>query len=121
MKAWFSVIVFSRIRRRVHDTSGIVYWLQTVFHSCDSTSVFIVGVSRVHAHSLPQKMARNKIKPLSHTAFLKIFRVVHEKKIKNALDTGYQHFKRSQNSSIFVLFRVMNTNIMGRPWDIGFY
>jgi len=30
--------------------------------------------------TLPQKMARNKIKAYTHTAFLKIFRVVREKK-----------------------------------------
>jgi len=34
--------------------------------------------------SLPQKMARNKSKAYTHTVFLKIFRVDHEKKDKNA-------------------------------------
>jgi len=34
-------------------------------------------------------MARNKIKAYTHTAFLKIFRVVHEQKDKNALEIGY--------------------------------
>jgi len=47
--------------------------------------------------SLPQKMARNEIKAYTHTAFLKIFRVVHEKKDKTALDIGYQHFKQFQH------------------------
>jgi len=41
---------------------GIVYWVQTFRHWCDSNAVFIVDVSRVYANSLPQKMARNKIK-----------------------------------------------------------
>jgi len=54
-------------------------------------------------HTLPQKMARNKIKAYTHTAFLNIFRVVHEKKDKNALEIGYQHFERSPNVSIFVV------------------
>jgi len=40
---------------------GIVYWVQTLLHRCDSNAVFIVDVSRVYANSLPQKMARNKI------------------------------------------------------------
>ena len=47
---------------------------------CDINAVFIVDVSRVCANSLPQKMARSKIKAYTRTAFLKIFRVVHEKK-----------------------------------------
>jgi len=34
--------------------------------------------------SLPQKMVRNKITAYTHTAFLKIFRVVQEKKDKSA-------------------------------------
>jgi len=41
---------------------GIVCWVQTLLHWCDSNAVFIVDVSRVYANSLPQKMARNKIK-----------------------------------------------------------
>jgi len=48
-------------------------------------------------------MARNKIKAYTHTVFLIIFRVVHEERIKNALDIGYQHFKRSLNFNIFVV------------------
>jgi len=35
----------------------------------------------------------------THTAFLKIFRVAHENKDKNALEIGYQHFKRSPISA----------------------
>jgi len=35
--------------------------------------------------SLLQKLARNKIKVYTHTEFLKIFRVVHEKKDKKCL------------------------------------
>jgi len=30
---------------------GIVYWVQTLLHWCDNNEVFIVGVSRVYAHS----------------------------------------------------------------------
>jgi len=51
--------------------------------------------------TLPQKMARNKIKAYTQPVVLIIFRVVHEKRIKNFLDIGYQHFKRSLNFSIF--------------------
>jgi len=53
--------------------------------------------------SFPQKMARNKIKTYTHTAFLKIFSGTREKKDKNALEIGYQHFKRSPNFNIFVV------------------
>jgi len=41
---------------------GIVYWVQMLLHWCDSNAIFIVDVSRVYTNSLPQKMARNKIK-----------------------------------------------------------
>jgi len=41
---------------------GIVYWVLTLLHRCDSNAVLIVDVSRVYANSLPQKMAGNKIK-----------------------------------------------------------
>jgi len=40
--------------------------MQTLLHWCDSNAVFIVDVSSVHAYSLPQKMARNKIKAYTH-------------------------------------------------------
>jgi len=30
---------------------GIVYWVQTLLHRCDSNAVFIVDVSRVYAIS----------------------------------------------------------------------
>jgi len=53
--------------------------------------------------TLPQKMARNEIKVYTHIAFLIIFRMVHEKKDKNALEIGYQFFKRSPNFNIFVV------------------
>jgi len=32
-----------------------------------------------------RRLVRSKIKAYIHTAFLKIFRVIHEQKIKNAL------------------------------------
>jgi len=59
--------------------------VRTLLHWCDSNAVFIVDVSRVYANSLPQKMARSKIKVHTRTAFLKIVRVVHEKKDKKYL------------------------------------
>jgi len=82
--------------------------VQTLLHWPDCNAVFNVDVSRVYANSLHQKTARSKIKAYTHTAFLKMFRVVQEKRIKNALAIGYQHFKRSPNSSIFVV--TANTN-----------
>jgi len=51
----------------------------TLLHWSDSNAVFIVDVSRVYSTSLPQMMARSKIKVYTCTAFLKIFGVVHEK------------------------------------------
>jgi len=75
---------------------GIVYWLQTLLHTCDSNAVFIVDVSRVYAIS-------SSIKAYTHTAFLKLFRVIHEKRTKDALKIGYQHFKRSPNLNVFVV------------------
>jgi len=30
---------------------GIVYWVQTLLHWCDSNAVFIIVVSRVYANS----------------------------------------------------------------------
>jgi len=39
----------------------------------------------------------------THTAFLKIFRVLHEQKDKNALEIDYQHFERSPNCNIFMV------------------
>jgi len=30
---------------------GIVYWVQTLLHRCDSNAVFVVDVSRVYAIS----------------------------------------------------------------------
>jgi len=53
--------------------------------------------------TLPQKVVRNKIKVYTHTAFLKMFSVVYEKRIKNALEIGSQHFKRSPNFNIVVV------------------
>jgi len=45
---------------------GIVYWVKTLLYWCDSNAVFIVDVSRVYSNSLPQKMAKNKIKAYAH-------------------------------------------------------
>jgi len=44
---------------------GIVYWLKTLLHWCNSNAVFIVDIPRVYANFLPQ-MARNKIKAYAH-------------------------------------------------------
>jgi len=59
--------------------------VQTLLHWFDSNAVFIVDVSRVYANSLHQEMARSKIKAYTRTAFLKIFRMLHEKKDKKYL------------------------------------
>jgi len=60
---------------------GIVYWVQTLLHWCDTNTVFIVDPSRVSANSLPQKMARSKIN--TRNAFLKILEWYTKKRIKN--------------------------------------
>jgi len=41
-------------------TQGIVYRLQTLLHWCDNNAVFIVGVSRVQANSLPLKIGKKE-------------------------------------------------------------
>jgi len=81
---------------------GIVCWVQTVLHWCDSNAVFIVDVSRVYANSFPQKMARIKIKAYTH-CISENFQCYTNKRIKNALEIGYQHYKPSPNSNIFVV------------------
>jgi len=68
---------------------GIVYWVPILLHWFDSNAVFIVDIQEC-VQTLPQKMARNKVKSYTHTAFLIIFRVIHEKRM-NALAIGYQH------------------------------
>jgi len=91
---------------------GIVYWVQTLLHWCDSNAVFIVDVSRMLCKLFLKRWQETKSKR-THTAFLKIFRVVHEKKDKNALETGYQRFKRSPVSAYVWL----NTNNL-RNFDL---
>jgi len=67
---------------------GLVDWLQALFHWGDNNAVFIVDVSNVCANSRPQKIGKKQIlvrawsikQASTHTAFLKIFRVVHEQK-----------------------------------------
>jgi len=81
---------------------GIVYWVKTLIHWCDSNAVFFVDVSRVFANSLPQKMARSKIKAYAH-CISENFQSYTNKRIKNALEIDYQHFKPSPNSNIFVV------------------
>jgi len=55
--------------------------VKTLLHWCDSNAVFIADVSRVYANSIPQKMAKNKIKAYAH-CISEIFRVLHEQKDK---------------------------------------
>jgi len=57
---------------------GIVYWVQTLLHRCDSNAVFIVEVSGVYAISSSESKR-------THTAFLKFFRVMHVKKDQKCL------------------------------------
>jgi len=74
-----------------------------LLHRCDSNGVFIVDVSRVYALcNLFLRWQETELKR-THTAFPKLFRVVHEKKIKNALEVGSEHFKKSPNFNIFVV------------------
>jgi len=70
--------------------------------------------------SFLHEMARNRIKAYIHTAFLKIFRVVHEKKNKNALEVGDQHFKRSPNFNISVVKYQLFTKLSIR-WPVSRY
>jgi len=67
----------------------IVYWVKTLLHWCDSNAVFIADVSRMYANSLPQKMARNKIKAYAH-CISENFQCCTNKRIKNALEIGSQ-------------------------------
>jgi len=46
--------------------------------------------------------------------------MVHEQKDKNALEIGYQHFKRSPNSSIFV-GEYQSFTIFSIRWPISRY
>jgi len=41
-------------------SSGIVYWVQTLLHWCDSNAVFIVDVSRVYANSSSEDGKKQK-------------------------------------------------------------
>jgi len=56
----------------------------------------------------------------TRTAFRKIFTMLHEQKDKNALEIGYQYFKRSPNSSIFVIEYQSFTKFSIR-WSISKY
>jgi len=51
----------------------IVYWLQTLLHSRENNTVFIVDVSRVCKLTFSEERQETKPKR-THTAFLKIFR-----------------------------------------------
>jgi len=62
-------------------SSGIVYWVQTLLHRFDSSAVIIVDVSRAYVNSSSED-GKKQIKAYTHTTFLIIFRVVHEKKNK---------------------------------------
>jgi len=64
---------------------GIVYWVQTLLHWCESNAVFIVDISRVYANSSSEDGKKQNENVHTHTAFLKIFIVVHEKTDKKCL------------------------------------
>ena len=98
---------------------GIVYWVQTLLHWCDSNAVFIVDVSRVHANSLLQKMTRNKIKAYTHY-ISENFQWYTNKRIKNALEIGHQHYKPTPNSNIFVVKYQSFTKFLIR-WPVSKY
>jgi len=59
-----------------------------------------VDFCRVYANSSSEDGKKQNQSVHTHTAFLTIFRVVHETKDKNALEIRYQHFKRSPKFSI---------------------
>jgi len=52
---------------------GIVYWVQTLLHWCDSNATFVVDVSRAYANSSSED-GKNKIKAYIHTAFRTVAR-----------------------------------------------
>jgi len=59
---------------------GIVYLVPTLLHWCVSNVVGYLSLTfQECTQTLPQKVARNKIKAYTDTAFLKIFRVVQKK------------------------------------------
>ena len=58
---------------------GLVYRVRTLLHWCDSNAVFIVDVPRVYANSSTEDGEKQNQSVHTHTAFLNIFRVVHEK------------------------------------------
>jgi len=66
-------------------SAGIVYWLQALLqYRCDNNVAFSVEISSVYANSPPQKIGKKQNQSVhTHTAFLKIVRLVHERKDKN--------------------------------------
>jgi len=58
---------------------GIVYWVQTLLHWCDSNAVFIVDIWTVYAKSSSEDGKKQNQSVHTH-CISENFRVVHEKK-----------------------------------------
>jgi len=84
---------------------GIVYWLQMPLHWLDNNTVFIVGVSRVHSNSLPQKIGKKQNQIVYTHCIYENIRSVHEQKDKNCSKNKniLNDRPRFYNSSIFVV------------------
>jgi len=64
--------------------------VQTLLHSCDSNSVaYLSLIIQECMQTLLLKRWQETKSKCTHTAFLKIFRVVHEKKDKNGSERDY--------------------------------
>ena len=92
-----------------------VYWLRTLLHWCDNNAVFIVDVLRMYANSLPQQTSKKQNQSV-HTAFLKIFRVVHEQMDKKCLRNTniLNDFPRFDNFQIFDRMACLKINLVSR-------
>jgi len=87
---------------------GIVYWVQTLFHRCDSNAVFIVEVSVVYA------ISSSESKRIHTLRFWKFSEWYMKKRIKNASDISYQHYNVLPISTYLWL----NTNhLKNFRWD----
>jgi len=55
-------------------------------------------------YAIPSSEDGKKQNESVHTpSFLKMFRLVDKKRIKNALEIGYRHFKRSPSFNVFMI------------------
>jgi len=81
---------------------GIAYRVQILLHRCDSNAVFIVDVSRVYTIFSSEDGKKQNQNVHTH-CISENFQWYTRKKDKNALEIGYQHFKRSPNFNIFVV------------------